>query len=40
MAEIRFLWEDGRIPLYNASYGDFKPYIELHLLQNGRGDNP
>ncbi len=30
------LWQNGNIPLYNGDYGDFKPDIELWLLENGR----
>ncbi len=37
MTEIRYLWEDDRIPLYNSEYGDFKPYMELFLPQR---ENP
>ena len=35
-----FLWEDEKIPLFQAAYGDFKPYIDAYPLENGRTDNP
>ena len=38
--ERRYLWADGKIPLADPACGDFKPYIDLYLLENGRTDNP
>ncbi|MBQ7689032.1 MAG: alpha/beta hydrolase [Clostridia bacterium] len=34
-----FLWEND-IPLFDPAYGDFKPYIDLYLPENGEDKNP
>lgn len=36
--ERRYLWEDGRIPLFDPAYGDFRPYMDVYPLTEEKSE--